>query len=94
VRAVSVLLGVLLTASAAQAQPVPDGLPSKFNTHTERQENQSCTGASKSCVDWCDKNNPVSNSCKQECTWRVDYCKRTGLYPSETRRSVWVGNRD
>lgn len=88
------VLAALLIAATAHAQAVPDNLPGRYNTSTERQEAQSCAEVNKSCTGWCDKNNPTSTTCKQECSWRVDYCKRTGLYPQTQLKSVWVGNRE
>lgn len=80
--------------SVAWAQAVPEGLPSKFGTKTENIPTTTCTAESKGCTDWCDKNNPTSATCKNECAWRVDYCKRTGLYPNQTKPNVWVGKRE
>ena len=83
-----------LVPALAWGQAVPENLPAKYGTRSVQNPSASCTGESKSCTDWCDKNNPMSNTCKQESTWRVDYCKRTGLYPVESRPNVWVGNRE
>ena len=87
-------IAVLFLISQAHAQPVPENLPNKYGTKTEKNEAASCTSENKSCTDWCDKNNATSNMCKQECTWRVDYCKRTGLYPQQSRANVWVGKKE
>lgn len=87
-------LAAICVAGTAWAQPVPEGLPAKFGTQTVKNDAASCTGESRSCFEWCDKNNPTSTTCKTECTWRIDYCKRTGLYPQQTRPNVWVGKRE
>lgn len=90
----AMLAGVLLLFGEAMAQPVPENLPHKFGTKTERLEAETCSSQNGSCTAWCSKNNATSNTCTKECDWRIDYCRRTGLYPQQTRPSVWVGKRD
>ena len=75
-----ILVAALCLAPAiVWGQPVPDNLPHKFGTNTEKSQTATCTSESKTCTDWCDTNNKTSNTCKQECPWHIDYCKRRGL---------------
>lgn len=90
----AIIAALCLVPAMAWGQAVPENLPAKFGTKTEKSLTATCTSENKTCTDWCDKNNPVSNTCKQECTWRVDYCKRTGLYPQQSKPNVWVVSRD
>lgn len=87
-------LAAFFIVATAWAQPAPQNLPGKFQRETEKLAGETCTSQNASCTGWCDKNNPTSTTCKQECDWRVSYCKETGLYPQQSRKSVWVGKRD
>lgn len=84
----------LMPALAFAQGDIPYNLQQKYGAKTVTSKTASCSSENKSCTGWCDANSKTPSECKQECTYRINYCKQTGLYLQQTRPSVWVNSKD
>jgi hypothetical protein len=95
-----VLLAVLAALAMAQSvgaqnPRIPRDAPKtqNFNQTVVVMPEESCTSVNEQCTTFCSRNTP-GPTCAEDCTVRLDYCKRSGFYLRIGLPSVQVGKKE